>query len=340
MHNTQNLEQTTEILRLALPKMASLAIPVTPENYAIWFDYFTDTNLNLKRAIDGLIANDVRFTPEVNLGLYNRFIEERSPEIIENVQIESQILINSLMNKIKQLSDGTENFSTNLNQFGERLQANPNIDELNLIVMSIAAEVEQVIVNNRKMTASLESISDEMTNLKVEMDNLSKVATMDELTSLKNRRSYDLFAAEQMTKFIDTQTVCSLLMIDIDNFKVFNDTFGHLIGDKVLAYVALAMKQTVKGDDLVARYGGEEFVVMLPNAKLNDAVNVADKIRERISLKQLSIGKEKKQNLGHITVSIGVATIQTGDDVDTLLSRADEKLYQAKAAGKNCVKFV
>jgi diguanylate cyclase len=340
MHNTQNLEQTTEILRLALPKMASLAIPVTPENYAIWFDYFTDTNLNLKRAIDGLIANDVRFTPEVNLGLYNRFIEERSPEIIENVQIETQILINSLMNKIKQLSDGTENFSTNLNQFGERLQANPNIDELNLIVMSIAAEVEQVIVNNRKMTASLESISDEMTNLKVEMDNLSKVATMDELTSLKNRRSYDLFAAEQMTKFIDTQTVCSLLMIDIDNFKVFNDTFGHLIGDKVLAYVALAMKQTVKGDDLVARYGGEEFVVMLPNAKLNDAVNVADKIRERISLKQLSIGKEKKQNLGHITVSIGVATIQTGDDVDTLLSRADEKLYQAKAAGKNCVKFV
>jgi len=99
------------------------------------------------------------------------------------------------------------------------------------------------------------------------------------------------------------------------------------------------MKNTVKGDDLVARYGGEEFVVMLPNAKLNDAVKVAEKIRERISLKQLSIGKEKKQNLGHITVSIGVATINTGDDVDTLLSRADEQLYKAKAAGKNCVKF-
>jgi|TARA_R110002050_G_scaffold109729_4_gene220918 diguanylate cyclase len=339
MHNTQNLEQTAHILNLALPKMASLAIPVTPENYAIWFEYFAETNLNLKRSIDGLIANGVKFTPEVNLGLYNRFIEERSPEIIENVQIETHILINSLLSKIEQLNEGTENFSSNLNQYGEKLQTNPNVDDLNLIVMSIAAEVEQVIAKNRQMSASLESLSTEILHLKDEMDNLSKVAMMDELTSLKNRRSYELFAAEQVTKFVDTQTVCSLLMIDIDDFKQFNDTFGHLIGDKVLAYVALAMKNTVKGDDLVARYGGEEFVVMLPNAKLNDAVKVAEKIRERISLKQLSIGKEKKQNLGHITVSIGVATINTGDDVDTLLSRADEQLYKAKAAGKNCVKF-
>ncbi|ABI71773.1 GGDEF domain-containing protein [Shewanella frigidimarina] len=339
MHNTQNLEQTSHILHLALPKMATLSIPVTPENYAIWFDYFAERNLNLKRAIDGLIANGVQFTPEVNLGLYNRFIEEQSPEVIENVQIETQILINSLLNKIEQLNVGTESFSTNLNEFGEKLQTNPNTDELNLIVGSIIAEVDQVIANNHQMSASLESLSDEIANLKDEMENLSKVAMTDELTSLKNRRSYELFAAEQMTKFVDTQTVCSLLMIDIDNFKMFNDTFGHLIGDKVLAYVALAMKHTVKGDDLVARYGGEEFVVMLPNAKLIDAVNVAEKIRERIALKQLSIGKEKKQNLGHITVSIGVATIQTGDDVDTLLSRADEQLYIAKAAGKNCVKF-
>ncbi|MBB1439914.1 GGDEF domain-containing protein [Shewanella sp. SG41-4] len=339
MHNTHNLEQTSHILHLALPKMASLSIPVTPENYAIWFDYFAESNLNLKRAIDGLIANGVQFTPEVNLGLYNRFIEEQSPEIIENVQIETQILINSLLNKIEQLNVGTQSFSTNLNQFGEKLQTNPNTDELNLIVGSIVAEVDQVITSNRHMSASLEALSEEVANLKDEMENLSKVAMTDELTSLKNRRSYELFAAEQVTKFVDTQTVCSLLMIDIDNFKMFNDTFGHLIGDKVLAYVALAMRNTVKGDDLVARYGGEEFVVMLPNAKLTDAVNVAEKIRERISLKQLSIGKEKKQNLGHITVSIGVATIQPGDDVDTLLSRADEQLYIAKAAGKNCVKF-
>ncbi|MGX9463452.1 GGDEF domain-containing protein [Shewanella sp. A14] len=339
MHNTHNIEKTEHILQLALPKMAALSIPVTPENYAIWFDYFSESNLNLKRAIDGLIANGVQFTPEVNLGLYNRFIEEHSPEIIENVQIETQILINSLLNKIDQLSDGTESFSNNLNDFGEKLQTNLSSDELNTIVKSITVEVGQVIANNQHISANLESLSNEISNLKLEMENLSKVAMTDELTSLKNRRSYELFAAEQMTKFIETQTVCSLLMIDIDDFKVFNDTFGHLIGDKVLAYVALAMKQTVKGDDLVARYGGEEFVVMLPNAKLTDAVNVAEKIRERVSLKQLSIGKEKKQNLGHITVSIGVAMIQMGDDVDTLLSRADEQLYRAKSAGKNCVKY-
>jgi len=339
MHNIQNLEKMAEILRLALTKMASLAIPVTPENYAIWFNYFAEKNLNLTRAIDGLIANDVQFTPEVNLGLFHRFIEERSPAIIENVQIETQILINSLLNKIAQLSNGTETLLDNLNVFAKKLPTPPNSNELHLMVVSMATEVELAIANKRHLSASLESLSEEMTHLKDEIDNLSKVAMTDEMTSLNNRRAYELFAAEQVAKFVDSQIVCSLLMIDIDDFKTFNDIFGHLIGDKVLAFVALAMKQTVKGDDLVARYGGDKFVVMLPNAKLHDAVNVAEIIRERISLKQLSIGREKKQNLGHITVSIGVARIQTGDDVDTLLSRVDQQLYQAKAAGKNCVKF-
>ncbi len=333
-----NLENSAHILRMAVPQMSALNIPVTPENYAIWYQYYSETNLGLKRAIDGLLANEVEFTASVNQGLYNNFIQEQSPEVIENVQIETQILINSLVNKISQFSTGTDDFSNNLSHFTDELQSGANPQTLNELVVNISAEVEKVIANNQSMKNDIETLGDELSQLKGEMDNLSKVAMTDELTSLNNRRAYEIFSTEQVSLFTQNQIPCCLLMIDIDHFKAFNDTHGHLVGDKVLAFVGFALKQSVKGNDFVARYGGEEFVVLLPNTEFKDAFTVAENIRERIAARQLTIGKEKKQQLGNITVSIGLANIQPGDDSETLLKRADDMLYQAKSSGRNCVK--
>jgi diguanylate cyclase len=338
MEHLKEQDYSTHLLSLAIPQMAKLHIPVTPENYAIWYEYFAETNLNLKRAIDGLLANDVTFTKQVNQGLYNNFIQEQSPEIIQNVQIETQILIKSLFNKIHQLTDETTDFLTSLFEYNQTLQENPSPELLNSIIISISADVDIVISKNEEMKRNLHTLDYELSRLKEEMDNLSKVAMTDELTSLNNRRAYEIFAGEQVAKFNQTQTLCSLLLADIDHFKHFNDTYGHLVGDKVLAYVALSLKQGVKGGDFVARYGGEEFVILLPDTNKQDAITLANNLRELVSHKQLTIGKEKKQQLGKVTISIGVATIETGDDADTFLSRADKQLYLAKGAGRDCVK--
>jgi diguanylate cyclase len=338
MEQLKKLDYSTYLLSLAIPKMAKLHIPVTPENYAIWYEYFAETNLNLKRAIDGLIANNVSFTKQVNLGLYNNFIQEQSPEIIQNVQIETQILIKSLFNKIHQITDDTTDFSTSLSEYNQKLKEKPTLESLNEIIINISAEVDIVISNNEEMKRNLHTLDYELSHLKDEMDNLSKVAMTDELTSLNNRRAYEIFAMEQVAKFNQTQTLCSLLLADIDNFKHFNDTYGHLVGDKVLAYVAMSLKQGIKGSDFVARYGGEEFVILLPDTNKQDAITLANNLRELVSHKQLTIGKEKKQQLGKVTVSVGVATIEIGDDADTFLSRADQQLYLAKGAGRDCVK--
>ncbi len=332
------LESSAQILRMAVPQMSALNIPVTPENYAIWYQYYSETNLDLKRAIDGLLANKVEFTASVNQGLYNNFINDQSPEVIENVQIETQILINSLVSKINDLSSGTSNFSSSLSSFSDELQSDPSPQSFNKMLVNVSAEVEKVLFHNELMRADIDTLGSELVTLKEEMVNLSKVAMTDELTSLNNRRAYEIFALEQVNLFTQNHVPCCLLMVDIDHFKNFNDTYGHLIGDKVLAFVAFALKQTVKGNDFVARYGGEEFVVLLPNTDLEDALTVAEHIRERIAGKQLTIGKEKKQQLGNITVSVGAACIQPGDDVETLLTRADDMLYQAKSNGRNCVK--
>lgn len=333
-----NVETSAEILRQAVPQMSALDIPVTPENYTVWYEYFLGINLDLKRAIDGLLANKVVFTFEVNQGLYSNFIQEHSPEIIENVQVETQIIIGSLLNKISLLSSGTEQFSQVLEKLGNELNDADDVASIQAMLDGFAQEVDSVLKNNLEMKQNLASMSEELSALKVEMQNLSMSAMTDQLTSLHNRRAFELEAQKLMHEFKDQHVKSSLLIIDIDHFKQFNDKYGHIVGDKVLAYVALALKQGVRGDDFVARYGGEEFIVLLPNTRFHDALQVAENLRERVAAKKLSIGKDKKLSLGAITVSVGLTSLQDGDDLEAFLSRADRALYRAKSDGRNCVR--
>jgi diguanylate cyclase len=127
----------------------------------------------------------------------------------------------------------------------------------------------------------------------------------------------------------------SLLMTDIDHFKKFNDTFGHLTGDQVLRLVAQAVKQNVKGQDVAARYGGEEFAVVLPRTGLAQAITVGDHIRRAVMGKEL-MKRSTGEHLGRITISVGVAMFRR-DDTESLIGSADAGLYAAKRNGRNRV---
>ena len=126
------------------------------------------------------------------------------------------------------------------------------------------------------------------------------------------------------------------MMTDIDHFKNFNDTFGHLTGDQVLRLVAMSVKQNVKGQDTAARYGGEEFAIVLPNTVLRSAITVADHIRRAVMTKEL-MKRSTGEHLGRVTISIGVATLHKGDNAQTLIERTDACLYAAKRHGRNRV---
>ena len=128
----------------------------------------------------------------------------------------------------------------------------------------------------------------------------------------------------------------SLMLTDIDHFKTFNDSFGHLTGDQVLRLVAMSVKHNVKGKDTAARYGGEEFAVILPNTMLRAAVTVADHIRRAVMAKEL-MKRSTGENLGRMTISIGVATLRKSDTGQSLIERADTCLYAAKRHGRNRV---
>ncbi|KAF3887835.1 MULTISPECIES: EAL domain-containing protein [Nostocales] len=167
---------------------------------------------------------------------------------------------------------------------------------------------------------------------------LQRLASSDGLTQVANRRCFDDILNAEWQRLAREQASLSLILCDVDCFKLYNDTYGHLAGDDVLRHVAKAISQTVKRPaDLVARYGGEEFAVILPNTGIEEAITVAREIQTNVSALQLPHPNSQIDQF--ITLSIGVATIipHSQSSSSTLVAAADQGLYQAKAQGRNCV---
>jgi diguanylate cyclase (GGDEF)-like protein len=161
-------------------------------------------------------------------------------------------------------------------------------------------------------------------------DRLEELATTDALTGLKNRRSFDATIEGEWRRTLRQRTALSLLMIDADGFKSYNDTHGHQAGDQVLVGIAICIADSVRrASDCAARYGGEEFAVLLPGLAQPDALRVAETIRAKV--------EQWSGQCGVSTVSIGVASVTPSHETDwaALLQAADKALYAAKAAGRN-----
>ncbi|QSB00229.1 diguanylate cyclase domain-containing protein [Methylomonas sp. BW4-1] len=172
--------------------------------------------------------------------------------------------------------------------------------------------------------------------LKTKSDLLEKLASLDGLTEIPNRRAFDAALERQWNQSKRTGMPLSLLIADIDNFKQFNDYFGHPMGDECLKRVARALQTiTHRPEDLVARLGGEEFAILLPNTDSIGALMRAEQYRETIE--NLKIRHTQNNPNNFVTISLGVATLQahTFDDVASLLKAADDALYQAKHQGRN-----
>lgn len=167
-------------------------------------------------------------------------------------------------------------------------------------------------------------------------DRLEALAHTDHLTQLVNRRALTIRLVTEMERVRRYNAPLSMLLIDLDHFKLVNDTYGHIAGDSVLAAVASLLQRAVRSVDMVARYGGEEFVVVLPETGRQGAVAFAERIRERIAAHGFSIGEP---DLIHVTASIGVATYPSPrlDSVEDLFRAADVALYRAKGNGRNLV---
>jgi diguanylate cyclase (GGDEF)-like protein len=176
----------------------------------------------------------------------------------------------------------------------------------------------------------------ERQHIQQENEELTRRATTDQLTGLKNRAAFDQVISLELERAGRSDTSLTLLMIDVDRFKAFNDTYGHQAGDRVLQNVAEVLRDSARRIDFVARYGGEEFAIIAPDTKSRGGIRLAERLRESV---EEQVVEWEGQPLS-VTISIGVATLTTvaqGFRPAAIIRQADAQLYRAKAGGRNRV---
>ncbi|WP_345979599.1 sensor domain-containing diguanylate cyclase [Sulfurimonas sp. HSL3-2] len=188
-------------------------------------------------------------------------------------------------------------------------------------------ELEETKQQLRNINKAMKNKVDELYSM---TNSLEEKANKDNLTGIGNRDSFEDIFSFEIQKAKENDSLLSLMVFDIDNFKLINDTFGHQAGDNILVEITSIISHNMKTSDIFARWGGEEFVILMPNTKLEDAYTVAQKLRELIASHDFNYNDK-------ITASFGVAQFNAEDTKNTLFEKADEALYLAKKHGRNRV---
>jgi diguanylate cyclase len=192
--------------------------------------------------------------------------------------------------------------------------------------------IGDIVRANQSLQSKLDTAEGRLQEQAVEIEAHISRSLTDPLTGLPNRREFNERLEERMAAWNRRSEVFSLLLLDVDHFKKLNDRHGHLTGDQVLAAIGRALRGAIRREDAVARYGGEEFAILFPATTLDQAIGVAQKIREAVA--RTAVNRNNQQIT--VTVSGGLATIEPNERVEVLIQRADSALYAAKAAGRNC----
>ena len=263
-------------------------------------------------------------------GIAGRVAQLGEPMLVENLEIDPRVLQKnkrhyktrsflSVPLKIGDRTIGVLNLSDKVS--GEVF----NEDDLQLI-QSFASQA--VVVLERNVLYS-------------QTERLKKLSITDHLTGLLNRRYFQERLEEEIARSSRHGRPLSLMMLDIDGFKIINDTLGHPVGDKLLKQVSDAIMDSVRTMDIVSRFGGDEFLVLLPETHPDRAAHIAERIRQAVGKIALALDSEAPEQDVVTSVSIGIASYpQNGHTLEKLVEQVDRALYQAKMKGKNRIQIL
>ena len=322
---------------IALGQIRSLRHPANPRNYEIWYVYATGYNAPLNEIINETLARNGKLSQSELDQLYESYLTQlKTSDRIDKVGARVVGEINGLMTMITDALGRTASYDASLAGADQKLASATNREQLVEIIEVLAHSTRQMRETNRILEERLSLSKDEISELQHSLEAIRAESLTDPLTGLGNRKYFDRMIEMTVQRGLATNQPLSLLMFDIDHFKSFNDSYGHLTGDQVLRLVGMTLKHAIKGQDIAARYGGEEFAVVLPNTSLDQALTAAEQIRRAITAKELK-KKSTGEILGRVTISVGVSMLKPGDDTDALIERADACLYAAKRNGRNRV---
>jgi diguanylate cyclase len=330
-----DFDYATSVAQKAVNLMANHRVPPTPDNFSVWFTYALGASIELKRAIDILIGNKRRFDAKTNNDLFNAYMGLQGSDG-RTVNHASQRLRSLIVSARQFLNTAIADNRTQVQVMnGVADRCDVAVDP-RLLIESLIGELEKATSRATRLETNFAEKTRELDSIRDSLSKSEERANTDTLTDLPNRRGLEEFFRVAQIAAMEQGEALSVLLIDIDHFKKFNDNFGHGVGDQVLKLMAKVLRDKLRKGDLPARYGGEELIAVLPSADVATCAAVAERIRHAIA--ECSITRRSTDEvLPQMTISIGVAQFQPGESMGDLIERCDRALYLAKKTGRNRV---
>jgi diguanylate cyclase len=328
-------DYVASVARQAVRSMSQHRVPPTPNNFQVWFQYALGASPDLKRAIDILIGNKRKFDATTNHDLFATYVGSHE---LDNATIsEASEQLHQVMASARQfLTTAIADNRSQIRAMSDVADSSASGVDPKLLVESLVNELAKAAMRAAKLESGFVEKTRELDTLRDSLKKSEERAKTDTLTGLPNRRALDNFLRNAQIAAMEAGDPLSVLLIDIDHFKAFNDNYGHRVGDQVLRLMAKVLRECIRDNDLPARYGGEELIAVLPNADLRGGEAIAERIRCAISKCRVS-RRSTGESLPSITVSIGVGQFQPGESIANLIERCDRALYLAKGKGRNQV---
>jgi diguanylate cyclase len=306
-------------------------IPITPENYKVWFEYNIGGNEALEEDIREKTLRGARLNEQLTEYLYNQYFGDPDRKRIISLAVSHTTkILKDIIDHVLISNAHTTEYNGKLKQYAMNLSDVTDLKEVQGIIKNIINDTKKAEESNRDLQNKLKKITHETENLKKEIVQKEKDLLKDPLTGLYNRRALQRKSKELCADFRANGSLFSAIMIDINKFKQFNDEYGHMIGDEALQIVSTTLEENTKGKDFVGRYGGDEFIVLLPMTPLYSALILAENLRRAVAEKKLKY-KSTGKTLAQITISLGVSQIHPEDTIESILARADSALLSAKS---------
>ncbi len=332
-----NRKASEELLRLVIQRLAEHPAAFNPHTYAVWYEYIAGENAPLSVEMDKLLGSKRAVDDDIIKFLYADHVSDCNHKISLALRDDMKNLLNKLIDVATETDKRTVDFGSSLHEYGSQLSAKPDVALLDKLIAKMSVDTESMHNSVTNLHAELEVSKDKVSTLQKELESARKEAQIDPLTAISNRRGFE----KQVQLMFDDRVLMAkgacLLMVDIDHFKKINDTYGHLLGDRVLCALANTLKSLIKGQDTVARLGGEEFAVLLPGTSLSGARVVAENIRATIEKGRIRHSSSPDSLSSGITVSVGVANYNADYTLTQWMDSADKALYVSKENGRNRV---
>ena len=326
-----------ELSDLSFERLAQEGMAPTPENYSIWYNYYSGRLPDLNEAIDLIVSLNKKFTRSRCEDLYARFLSfgENAKQIQETGE-RAEASIGVVLDGLTSAEVENDSIGRSLFSLRDRLEDSVAISTLRAIIGEISSDLKTAADLNRRLHKSFSEAARNFSALREQMHIAGLESRVDTLTGIANRKGFEQALDSEIEQNGNGGEPLSLLMIDLDGFRQFNERHGPLVGDQVLKLLARLIRNSIKGRDFASRYDGDRFAVILPQTKQANALTLAEQIRKAMAGNEIS-NRTGSERYGRVTVSVGASEYRPGEKPKHFRERAEDALTDGKSRGGNTV---